>query len=85
MRLNENVALLSHNLALVPYKKHHVLKYNSWMQQRELQELTASEPLSLKEEYEMQISWHTDEKKLTFIIMDKQKWFQIYNKISLKT
>ena len=73
MKLNENIALYGELVALVPYKCHHVLKYNSWMQEEELQILTASEPLSLKEEYEMQETWHKDEKKLTFIILDIKK------------
>lgn len=31
-----------------------IQKYNQWMQSPELRELTASEPLTLEEEYEMQ-------------------------------
>jgi len=72
MRLNENTCLVGRKVVLVPYKKHHVDKYHTWMQDPELLEKTASEPLSLKEEFEMQDKWWKDEDKCTFIVLDKQ-------------
>lgn len=74
MKLNEKTVIIGEKIVLVPYKKHHVRKYHSWMQKSDLQKLTASEPLSLQEEYDMQEMWHEDETKLTFIIMNKDKW-----------
>jgi RimJ/RimL family protein N-acetyltransferase len=42
--------------------------YHAWMQDADLQAATASEPLTLPEEYAMQQSWRTDNDKLTFIV-----------------
>ncbi|OAD02691.1 hypothetical protein MUCCIDRAFT_111873 [Mucor lusitanicus CBS 277.49] len=66
MKLNENT--IGEKVALVPYKPEHVPTYHEWMKSPFLQEMTASEPLTLQEEYDMQTSWHQDEEKLTFII-----------------
>jgi hypothetical protein len=44
-----------------------VPKYHEWMKSPFLQEMTASEPLTLEEEYEMQTSWHEDEESTNMI------------------
>ncbi|PWN23617.1 hypothetical protein BCV69DRAFT_309497 [Microstroma glucosiphilum] len=69
MRINEETVLVGERVLLVPYRKEHVEQYNAWMQDPFLQEATASEPLTLQEEYEMQASWWADEDKLTFIVL----------------
>ncbi|GAM89268.1 hypothetical protein ANO11243_073050 [Dothideomycetidae sp. 11243] len=68
MRVNEHIALLTPKVLLVPYSEHHVPTYHEWMKDEELQKTTASEPLTLPEEHEMQRSWRLDRDKLTFIL-----------------
>ncbi|KAL5382535.1 hypothetical protein PMIN03_012093 [Paraphaeosphaeria minitans] len=68
MKINEHTALLTPKVLLVPYASHHVPTYHTWMQDPDLQAATASEPLTLKEEYAMQESWRRDADKLTFIV-----------------
>ncbi|XP_062976325.1 alpha/beta-tubulin-N-acetyltransferase 9 isoform X2 [Elgaria multicarinata webbii] len=74
MRINQNTALQGNKVTLVPYTSLHVPRYHEWMKSEELQRLTASEPLSLEQEYEMQCSWREDADKCTFIVLDTDKW-----------
>ena len=76
-------AVSTSRILLVPYEKHHVPTYHEWMQDKvsrlhgqyetmrlidqEIQKATASEPLSLDEEYAMQRTWRQHSDKLTFI------------------
>ncbi|XP_063816750.1 alpha/beta-tubulin-N-acetyltransferase 9 isoform X2 [Pseudophryne corroboree] len=74
MRVNEDTALRGQRVLLVPYEPHHVPRYHEWMKSEELQKLTASEPLTLTQEYDMQRSWREDSDKCTFIILDSIQW-----------
>ncbi|XP_036397843.1 N-acetyltransferase 9 [Megalops cyprinoides] len=74
MRINEDTLLEGKRVVLVPYNVDHVPRYHMWMSSSELQKLTASEPLTLEQEYDMQRSWREDDDKCTFIILDKQRW-----------
>ena len=56
-------------VVLVPYQRKHVPTYHRWMQNPELLEATASEPLTLEEEFENCASWSSDPYKLTFIVL----------------
>ena len=68
IKLTNLSALSTAKLLLVPYSPHHVPRYHVWMQDPELQVLTASEPLTLEQEFEMQRAWRREGDKLTFII-----------------
>ncbi|KAH7533454.1 hypothetical protein FEM48_Zijuj04G0132200 [Ziziphus jujuba var. spinosa] len=54
------VSLEGERVILVPYMKEHVPKYHEWMQDPALLQATGSEPLSLDQEYQMQLSWNQD-------------------------
>jgi len=69
MKLNEKTVIYGTRVILVPYEKEHVEKYHAWMQSKEILDTTASEPLTLENEFKMQESWREDEDKLTFIIL----------------
>ncbi|TVY68974.1 N-acetyltransferase 9-like protein [Lachnellula suecica] len=74
MKVNRGVApflaISTSKVLLVPYEASHVTTYHEWMQDKEIQAATASEPLSLEEEYEMQSKWRNDRDKLTFIVCE---------------
>ncbi|NWW72986.1 NAT9 acetyltransferase, partial [Climacteris rufus] len=74
MKINQDTVLRGKKVTLVPYTAAHVPRYHEWMQSEELQRLTASEPLSLEQEYEMQCSWRDDADKCTFIVLDAGRW-----------
>lgn len=71
MRDNENVRLVGSTVDLVPYEVKFVERYHQWMQDAFLLDMTASEPLTIEEEYEMQKSWREDPDKCTFILLSK--------------
>lgn len=71
MKQNYETCIVGSNCVLVPYRHIHVGRYHGWMQSPALLEATGSEPLSIEEEYEMQESWRTDDKKCTFIVLQR--------------
>ncbi|GIX93150.1 n-acetyltransferase 9-like protein [Caerostris darwini] len=81
MKTNSSIKIVGEKIVLIPYKKLHVEKYHSWMQSPELLELTASEPLTLEQEYQMQQSWYEDDDKCTFIVLDKQMLKESKNEV----
>ncbi|CAH1400506.1 unnamed protein product [Nezara viridula] len=81
MKLNSEIQIIGTKIILVPYRKKHVEKYHDWMESEELRKQTASERLSLEEEYEMQQTWLNDEEKCTFIVLDKKLMEESNNEI----
>ncbi|KFW08413.1 N-acetyltransferase 9, partial [Eurypyga helias] len=77
MKINQNTVLQGQRVTLVPYTSAHVPRYHEWMQSEELQRLTASEPLSLEQEYEMQCSWRDDADTWTFVTVAKDSCRQM--------
>jgi len=61
MKQNEDTVVTFGKVVLVPYEREHVAKYHGWMESDELREATASDRLSLEEEYENQVSWRENE------------------------
>ncbi|XP_068155460.1 alpha/beta-tubulin-N-acetyltransferase 9 [Drosophila tropicalis] len=82
MRLNEKTRIVGHRVILVPYEAKHVPKYHQWMSNEALRQLTASEELSLLEEYAMQRSWREDNDKLTFIVLSADLYAQSKDEIA---
>ncbi|OPB37245.1 hypothetical protein A0O28_0041570 [Trichoderma guizhouense] len=70
MKVNQTISISTSKALLVPYEAHHVLTYHEWMKDPAIQEATASEPMTLEEEYENQESWRTSHDKLTFIVCE---------------
>ncbi len=72
MKENFNLSVMGEKVHLVPYRKKFVPRYHQWMQDDYILQMTASEPLTIEEEYEMQQSWKNDKMKCTFIVLESQ-------------
>ncbi|KAM1503413.1 hypothetical protein ACFX15_027817 [Malus domestica] len=78
-REKERVSLEGLRVILVPYMNEHVPKFHEWMKDQALLQATGSEPLTLDQEYQMQLTWTQDPNSTlflsltcTFIVLDKQ-------------
>jgi len=67
---NNNMVIRGKKVTLVPYSPWHVETYHEWMKDPYILKMTASESLSMEQEYSMQKTWNEDPTKLTFIVMD---------------
>jgi RimJ/RimL family protein N-acetyltransferase len=68
-------------VVLVPYRPQHVVRYHQWMLNPDLLSATASEPLTLSEEYTMQQSWYNDDGKCTCIVLSRERLLSLMNTI----
>uniref|UniRef100_A0A0M3HUT0 N-acetyltransferase domain-containing protein n=1 Tax=Ascaris lumbricoides TaxID=6252 RepID=A0A0M3HUT0_ASCLU len=82
MHINAGIKVVGKQVILVPYEAHHVNKYHRWMEDAELRQQTASDRLTLEQEYEMQRSWREDDDKCTFIILSRALIDEGYDELS---
>ncbi|XP_042973942.1 N-acetyltransferase 9-like protein isoform X1 [Carya illinoinensis] len=66
----KSVSLEGKKVIMVPYMEAHVPKYHEWMQDPALLQATGSEPLTLDQEFQMQLSWSQDPRRLVIIIKE---------------
>ena len=64
-------------VVLVPYTVELVPKYHSWMQNEYNCEMTATEALSLEQEYANQRSWNTDDSSITSLYNFRMYFYYI--------
>ncbi|KAF9463751.1 GNAT domain-containing protein [Collybia nuda] len=89
MKINKDTVVVGEKVILVPYLPEHVPTYHGWMLSEELRLLTASEPLTLEGEFDMQRmlvfdqKWLLDDDKLTFIVLARDE--TIPSRISSET
>uniref|UniRef100_A0A3Q3KHZ5 Uncharacterized protein n=1 Tax=Monopterus albus TaxID=43700 RepID=A0A3Q3KHZ5_MONAL len=74
MKINENTTGGTQSCPLSLIHLSILFRYHEWMKRPELQHLTASETLTLEQEYDMQGSWREDDDQYTFVVLDKQRW-----------
>ena len=58
-------------MELIPYEDVHVLMYHQWLDDAHIQEMTATEPVSLEEEYRLQREWASATDRFIKIIKAK--------------
>lgn len=75
-----SVSLEGEKVILVPYMEAHVPKYHDWMKDPSLLQSTASEPLTLQQEYHMQVSWSQDPNSYSSILFSLFSF--IYNQFT---